>query len=116
LHDNRSVFLIDRERRRCRPLGTLEGVAYATLDTTLHDWQVFIGHPVLLSHPLASFSLVPIAEKTWSLEIHNPTSQKIETSAAPSPYFDLLEWPGERVSIGPGESVIRVLREMMAGD
>jgi len=109
LHDDRSVFLIDRKVKRCRPLGTLEGVAYAVLDTAEQDWQVYIGHPILLSHPLAGYSLVQIGEKSWSLEIHNPTSQALETSVELSPWFELFGWKGETVAVGPGESVMRII-------
>jgi len=70
-----------RKHQRCRPLGVLEASAYAVLDTAGQDWQVFIGHPLQLSHPMAGFSLVQISDYQWSLEIYNATSQAIETAS-----------------------------------
>ncbi len=110
LHPERPVVLYDRARRRWRPLGALEGVAYATLDTAERDWRVFIGHPVGLSNPSATFALTQTATDVWMLEIHNPTGRAIQADAAPAPEFDLLDWDGETVTLPPGSSITRNLR------
>ncbi len=106
LHPERSAFLVDRDRRKWRPLGTLEGTAYAVLDTAAQDWNVFIGHPLRLSHPLVGFSLAQTGPDSWALELHNPTSQAVETEVVPAPEFD-LGWPGETIRLAPGTSVTR---------
>jgi hypothetical protein len=106
LHDNWSVFLVDRTAKRWRPLGVLEGTAYATLDTSAQDLKLFLGHPVISGHPAVTLSLVQTGTQDWRLEIHNPTAVRIETCVAPSPFFDLLDWKGFRVILPPGHSTV----------
>lgn len=109
LHADRSVFLVDRKRGAWRPLGALAGVAYATLDTADRDWDLFVGHPLRLSHPLVGFSLAQTGPASVVLELHNPTGQAIETDVVPAPECDLLKWAGETVTLPPGSSVVRTL-------
>ena len=104
LNPNWSTFLVDRSARRWRPMGVLDGTAYATLDTLAGDWSVFIGHPVSASDPDIVLSLAQIADAEWMLEVHNPTSEARDVDVQVSRYFDLLAWEGEQVALGAGES------------
>ncbi len=106
LRANWPVVFIDRVARRWRPLGQLEGTAYATLDTAAQDWRIFLGHPVVALHPEVTLSLVPVGETAWRLEIHNPTATLIETRVTPAPFFDLLAWDGATVTLPPGRSTV----------
>jgi hypothetical protein len=103
LNDNWPAVLYDRAARRWRPLGQLDGVAYAALDTSA-DLDLFLGHPVLASHPDIVLSLVQISADAWTLEVHNPTGVAIETTVLPSPHFALLAWDGARLRLKPGVS------------
>ncbi|MHB9133035.1 MAG: hypothetical protein ACYDBB_18360 [Armatimonadota bacterium] len=103
LNDNWPAVLYDRTTRRWRPLGMLEGTAYATLDTT-REVSCFIGHPVTASHPGIVLSLAQIADDRWALEVHNPLGVAVETTIQPSPHFPLLAWEDEHLTMKPGSS------------
>lgn len=104
LNENWPVVLEDLASRRWRPLGILEGTAYATLDTAAGDWEVFIGHPVTATHRGIVLNLVQISETQWSLEIHNPLKEQVRARVQPSRYFDLLDWDGAEFTLEPGTS------------
>lgn len=106
LNPNWSAVLHDRTARRWRPLGMLDGTAYATLDTAAQDWHVYLGHPVIADNPHVVISLAQIADDRWALEVHNPTGVRIDTPVAPSPFFDLLDWDGARVTLDAGTSTV----------
>ena len=110
LNPNWPVFLVDRSARRWRPLGALDGTAYATLDTARQDWCVFLGHPVVASHPHLVISLAQISEEEWALEVHNPTGTSLEAEVTPSPYFDLPAWDGAWLALPPGTSQVLALK------
>ncbi|OPZ88241.1 MAG: hypothetical protein BWY76_00056 [bacterium ADurb.Bin429] len=109
LNPNWPAVLLDRDAQRWRPLGMLDGTAYATLDTEAHDWRVFIGHPVVATNPNVVLSLTQISDSALALEIHNPTGTTIETTVSPSLYFDLLDWGGMTLALAPGSSTILTL-------
>ncbi len=106
LNPNWPAVLLDRTARRWRPLGMLEGTAYATLDTAAQDSRLYIGHPVIANNPNVVISLAQIADDRWALEIHNPTGVAIDTAVSPSPYFNLLGWAGARVTLEAGTSAV----------
>jgi len=122
LADNAQVFLVDKATRKWRPLGVLEGTAYAVLDTNKQEWDVFIGHPLTTvvsgqgsgaraaaSHSDLRVNLVPVGENAWRLELHNPTHAPITATVTPSPSFTLLDWPGETLTVPAGQSIVREL-------
>ncbi|HEY3417056.1 MAG TPA: hypothetical protein VGM23_09255, partial [Armatimonadota bacterium] len=110
LNENWPVFLVDRAVSRWRPLGVLEGTAYATIDTLAQDWDLFIGHPVTATAQEVFLSLAQISPTEWALEAHNPTEQALTVALTPSPAFDLLDWTGETVTLEAGTSVFRTLQ------
>lgn len=99
-----AAFLVDRDAGRMRPLGMLEGVAYAVLDAAECDGHWFIGHPVTAADSRLVLSLVPVEPGRWRLEAHNPTDAHIETDLALSRFAALLDWGGTRVALAPGTS------------
>jgi len=104
LNENWPTFLVDLDARRWRPLGMLEGVAYATLDTAAGDSHVFLGHPVTASDPRVHLSLTRISESDWVLEVHNPTDEPLEVAVTPSPFAVVLDWGGKTFSLQAGQS------------
>ncbi len=105
LNPNWPVVLLDRDGHRWRPLGFLEGAAYAFLDTLHRDWNVFIGHPVTASNPDLVIGLAQTGDSKWVLEAHNPNGSAIETVLTPSPLFNILEFEETIRVIQPGASV-----------
>ncbi|MHB9131223.1 MAG: hypothetical protein ACYDBB_09060 [Armatimonadota bacterium] len=104
LNENWSTVLLDRDARRWRPVGILEGSAYATLDTDMCTWRVFIGHPFTADHCDIVISATQIADQQWTIEIHNPTDATIESTISRSAYFDLIDWLGETMVLPAGQS------------
>jgi hypothetical protein len=116
LNANWPVFFVDRANARWRPLGLLAGTAtaYAVLDTTAQDWHCFLGHPVTASHPDIVLNLAQIGDAEWALEVHNPTDNAITATIAPSPYFTLLDWTGEDMTLAAGTSCVLSLKSATA--
>ncbi|MHB9134044.1 MAG: hypothetical protein ACYDBB_23490 [Armatimonadota bacterium] len=104
LNENWPAFLVDRTASRWRPLGMHAGTAYATVDTLVGDWELFIGHPVTASHPEVIINLAQISDEAWMLEVHNPTTEDITVNVTPSPYFTLLDWAGGQFELAAGKS------------
>ncbi|MCL1857297.1 MAG: hypothetical protein FWF84_06655, partial [Kiritimatiellaeota bacterium] len=116
--ENRQVFLVDMASRKWRPLGVLEGTAYAVLDTKAQDWNVTIGHPISCTGLLREYArndgggsasdlrlnLVPVGDTAWRLEVHNPTDSAITARIERAPRFDLIAWQGETVTLEAGQS------------
>ncbi|MHB9023368.1 MAG: hypothetical protein ACYC7E_04225 [Armatimonadota bacterium] len=109
LNENWPVFLVDRAANRWRPLGMLDGIAYATVDTMKQDWELFIGHPLTASAAEVIISLTQISPTEWALEAHNPTDDLLTVTLIPSPYCRLLEWDGETVALPAGASAFRTI-------
>ena len=110
LNENWPAFLVDRDRRRWRPVGVLDRTAYATVDTNRQGWTLFIGHPVTASHADVVLSLAQISPDEWRLEVHNPTDRDLDVTVQPSPWFDLIDWAGATYDLRAGASVFETLR------
>jgi len=115
LNENWSAILFDRTACRWRPLGLLEGRAYATLDTAAGDQCVFLGHPFVADHPAVVLHLTQHSEYELQLEAHNPTDTPLATTIRRSPFFTLVEWPQQSVQLLPGESRLFALSSPEGG-
>ncbi|MCL1856772.1 MAG: hypothetical protein FWF84_03905, partial [Kiritimatiellaeota bacterium] len=126
LSENRQAFLIDRRTKKWRPLGVLDGTAYAVLDTNAQAWDVAIGHPFMTvargqglgvsdgqppaaSHADLRLNLVPVGDNAWHLELHNPTDTPITATVTLSPCFDLFPWHPATLTLPPGHSLTRTI-------
>ncbi|MGO8930088.1 MAG: hypothetical protein ACLQU3_24735 [Limisphaerales bacterium] len=108
LNDRWSAFLYDRQLKKSRPVGVLEGKAWATINLA-GKADLFVGHPVLVDNPDLFVQLTQSGEQTWTLEIHNPTDAAITTRIRAHPDFDPLKGkavPTGPMVIPPGESWI----------
>jgi hypothetical protein len=108
LNDRWSAFLYDRQLKKSRPVGVLEGKAWATINLA-GNADLFVGHPVLVNNPDLFVQLTQSGEETWTLEIHNPTDAAITTRIRTHPDFDPLKGkavPTGPMVIPPGESWI----------
>jgi hypothetical protein len=111
LNDRWSAYLFDRGLGKARPVGVLEGTAWATLCLAGRA-DVFVGHPVVADHPELIVQLTQSGEMAWTLEVHNPTDAAVTTRVGINPSFDLLrshEHSLGSMTILPGASVTRRL-------
>lgn len=109
LNANWSTILYDRNRRKWRPVGTLDGTGYATLDTEPGDSSVYIGPAATASHAQLVLSFVQTGADEFRLEVHNPTAVAIAAHVRPSPYVDLVDDTGHDVRLKPGASTVLAL-------
>ena len=108
LNDRWSAFLYDRQLKKSRPVGVLEGKAWAVINLA-GQADLFVGHPVLVDYPELFVQLTQSGEEKWTLEIHNPTDAPIPTRLRVHPCFDPLRGkalPAGPIAIPSGESWI----------
>ena len=107
LHPQWTVYLYDRGLQQARPLGQLEGKAWATVSVA-GKVDLFIGHPVTADNPAITLQVTQSGEHAWNIEVHNPTDQAITTTLQANPFFNPLHGkPGGKVTIPPGSSLTR---------
>jgi hypothetical protein len=109
LNDRWSAVLYDRELKKGRPIGVLEGKAWATVNLAGRA-DLFIGHPVLVDDADLCVQFTQCREQAWTLEIHNPTDAPVTARIRANPAFDPLKGktlPDGAVAIPAGASVVR---------
>jgi hypothetical protein len=90
LNDHWSAFLYDRSLMQSRPIGVLEGKAWAVINMD-GKADLFIGHPITIDDPKLFVQLTQCEEDAWTLEIHNPTDAAATTKIRVNPFFDPLK-------------------------
>ena len=111
LRDTWTCVLYDRALGKARPVGALEGAAWATVCLG-GERDLFIGHPVVADSPKVVVQVTQTGEKAWRLEVHNPTDDEIRTVVRKNPHFDLLKdrpFKDEALEVPAGASVWRDL-------
>ncbi len=106
LNDRWSACLYDRGLKQARPIGVLEGTAWATINLTGRA-DLFVGHPVLVDNPELFVQFTQSGESSWTVEVHNPTDAAVTTRIRANPAFDPLKnhnLPAEAVTIPAGSS------------
>lgn len=105
MNDRWSAVLYDRTLGQARPVGIAEGTAWATIIPNAKT-DLFIGHPVVCDKPELFLQVTQTGEEQWSLEVHNPTDNAVQTQVTANRGFDpLLAHPAETVEIPAGSSV-----------
>jgi hypothetical protein len=105
LHPQWPAVLYDHGSRRWRPLARLEQTAVACLDPR-RDWDLFLGHPITASRPEIMLHLAQTGERSWVLEVHNPTNLPADVTVRPDADCPLFAWPGATLHLAPGSSTI----------
>jgi hypothetical protein len=105
LRDNWSVCLVDRLRAgpNFRALPVRDGRAYAQLDLTAADSDVFIGHPVVADNPAVKLLVNSQEPGRWFIEAHNPGDAPLAVHLTSAPGGPLSHFD-ERVTLPPGSS------------
>ncbi|HIE50986.1 MAG TPA: hypothetical protein EYP85_04440 [Armatimonadetes bacterium] len=91
LQERWSVWLVDRGRRRARPVGCAEGSAWAVIDLAEGDWRIFLGHPFVCDQPEVVLTAVMLRWGRWLVEVHNPTDDPLTVTVRPAAGLEGLE-------------------------
>lgn len=111
LRDHWTCYLYDRALKKARPVGALDGTAWATLDL-VGKQDVFIGHPVVAGDERLAIQLTQTGDDAWRLEVHNPTDAAVTTTVSKNPHFDPLKdkaFASEKMMVPAGSSIFRDL-------
>lgn len=111
LNDRWSALLYDRGLKKARPIGILEGKAWAAVPMR-GAADLFVGHPVLADNAELFLQLTQTAEASWRLEIHNPTAKPVRATVRANPHFDPLQgkpFQQATLDVPAGTSVVREL-------
>jgi len=113
INDRWSSYLYDRGKKAARPLGNLDGKAWATVP--IHGAvDLFIGQPVTADNANVVIQLTQTGDHAWHVEAHNPTDAPITTMLKANPLFDPLKgkaWTPEPLTIPAGSSVEVIVTE-----
>jgi len=103
LNKNWSVFLAENDKERARPIGQIDGFAYATIDLREEPGEIFIGHPVLADEENIIINVVQTGERSFSIYVHNPEKKekRINLRSASGWKFGNIEI--KNISLKPGE-------------
>lgn len=107
LNDNWSVHLLDRKRAwpNHRALPIRDGRAFAQLDLSEADVDVFIGHPVICDNPEVKIQVSWMKSGTWFIEAHNASDKVIEAELSLGTGWTLFDFE-EAIELLPGKSII----------
>ena len=89
LNDRWSAYLYDRALKKARPVGVFEGKAWATVCLN-GKLDVFIGHPVVCDRQEVMIQTTQTGEKSWAVEVHNPTDGPMRVTVKKNAHFDPL--------------------------
>jgi hypothetical protein len=112
LNDNWSVHLLDKGMAwpNHRALPIRDGKAYAELDLSDHDVDLFLGHPLAADNKDLRLEVAWEAKGLWYVEAHNPTDKpiqaKLTTSAGWTPFA-----LAQQVDLPPGTSKVWHVQE-----
>ena len=103
LNDNWSAFLVDRNRRgpNFRALPIRDGRAFAQIDLTDADVELFLGHPVTCDRPEVKVQVAWEQPGRWFVEAHNPGAETVRAKL--------------RTTVGWGKFAFRESVELPAG-
>ena len=105
LNGNWSVHLLDRQMPwpNHRALPSRDGKAYAQLDLTGRNRDLFIGHPVVASNDQARLAVYWHSVGRWAIEVHNPTGESMALKLQTNNGWDRFSFE-KALSLPPGSS------------
>ena len=112
LNDNWSVHLADRNRRwpNHRGLPVRDGKAYAMLDPSEADLDLFIGHPVTCNERDLRITVSWKEPGKWFVEAHNPADNAARVKLETDPHWSAFQLR-ETVRLDPGTSRVWEVNE-----
>ncbi len=111
LNSNWTTVFLDRNRKQMRALGSNNGKALVMIDPQVAEQNIFIGQPIQSDNPEIILHLVQTGDKSWTLEIHNPTDKTINCNIKTTEGFDFLENLNCKLSLISGSSKIITLKK-----
>jgi hypothetical protein len=112
LNDNWSVQMLDKARKwpNHRALPIRDGKAYAMLDLTTANMDVFIGHPVTCDNRELKLQVSWKSPGAWYVEAHNPTDAPVKANLASAAGWTPFKLK-ETVELAAGTSKVFDVRE-----
>jgi hypothetical protein len=104
--DRWSAFLLDRNRpagRNFRAIPVKDGTAYALLDPTDADADLFVGHPLTCDNPAVTLQVAWKSANAWYVEAHNPGDKPITTQIRTNKGWTLFRF-NQSITLAPGSS------------
>ena len=105
INPNWTCGIVERTEKWWLPLGTLDGVAYAALDTKA-DRDVWIGNVVTCDQPALVLTLLPDGEGNFSIDVHNPTDKELTATVQTVPEWTLSPALTKQVTVPAGSNVM----------
>ena len=107
LNDNWSVYLLDKARARpnYRSLPIRDGTAWAQLDVTQADSDLFIGHPVVADKHEVKLLVAWQEPGVWFVEAHNPGDKAVGVKLSTSPGWNVFDFK-ETADLPAGSSQV----------
>ena len=105
INPNWTCGIVERTEKWWLPLGVLDGVAYATLDTRA-DHDLWLGNVVTCDQPQMVLILLPDGEGHYSIEAHNPTDQPLTTTVRTVDEWTLSPPLSQQVTVPAGSSAM----------
>ncbi len=107
----------EKETGRYRPIGVLEGKAYAQLPSSQQATTVVIGNLVRAEHPEITIEMIQQTDAAglptgeWLLDAHNPTTDPIDTRLNfPAAFAEIVQTRHQQISLPAGGSVAITIR------
>ena len=112
LNDNWSVVLLDKQREapNTRSLPIRDGQAWAQLDLTQADSDLFLGHPVVADKPQVKLLVSWQEPGVWFVEAHNPTEKALPVTLTTAPGWTVFTFR-QALTLKPGTSQTWQVRE-----
>jgi len=116
LNDNWSVQLADYARPwpNHRGLPVRDGRAYAQLDLSPAEMDLFIGHPVVCDNPNVKVLVSWQQPGVWFVEAHNPTDKPLHASLETGKGWELFDFR-RQVELPTGSSRVWNVKTRQSG-
>jgi len=107
LNDNWDVYLLDHARKapNYRALPHRDGKAYAELDLTATDADVFVGHPLTCDQPSVKLMVSWQETGMWFIEAHNAVDKPLKTTIKANKEWTLFPFEAT-IELAPGSSQV----------
>ncbi|MBU4211554.1 MAG: hypothetical protein KKD33_03110 [Verrucomicrobia bacterium] len=105
LNSQWSAVHYETSAKRCRPIGSVDGVAYTHVQFGGKPQRLFVGHPFTCDQPEAVLVLAQTGPRKFLLTVHNPTDKPMKCAFEKSPFFTLTSKCPGPVDVPAGDMV-----------
>jgi hypothetical protein len=104
LSDHCTAGIVNNTRKEWLPIGVVDGLAYATLDTQPGASEVYVGNLVSCSNPDCWVTVLPEGEG-FVVDVHNPTEQAVSTTVTAPAGLWMIRAGTKTVDVPAGTTV-----------